>query len=160
MAGIRGKDTKPEITIRKLLHGAGFRFRLHSSVLPGKPDLILPRHRVAIFVHGCYWHGHDCHLFRLPATRREFWRKKIDRNRMRDREVRDLILEKEFRHLTVWECALRGKTRREHGDLLELMSGWISGSESTGEIRGTCTTPTIFSSSDCKDIITRKGRRI
>ena len=80
MSGIRGKNTRPELLIRKGLHARGFRFRLHDKRLPGKPDLVLPKYSAVIFVHGCFWHGHDCHLFKWPQSRREFWRKKITRN--------------------------------------------------------------------------------
>src|SRR5690348_80348 len=85
MSRVRGKDTQPELRVRRLLHAAGYRFRLHRKDLPGRPDLVLPRHRVAIFVHGCFWHGHpDCKRATIPATRTEFWTSKINRNRERD----------------------------------------------------------------------------
>ena len=87
MSGIRGRDTKPEKLIRSALHRLGFRFRLQSKKIPGRPDLVLPKFRAAVFVHGCFWHGHDCPLFRLPGTRRAFWDAKIKRNRERDTEV-------------------------------------------------------------------------
>ncbi len=87
MAGIRGRNTKPEIFIRKALHARGFRYRLHPRAVPGVPDFTLPRWRAAVFVHGCFWHGHDCPLFRLPGTRPDFWLAKIERNRARDAEV-------------------------------------------------------------------------
>ena len=81
MAGIRGTNTKPELLLRKGLHAQGFRFRLHSTGLPGKPDIVLPRHHAVVFAHGCFWHGHNCHLFKWPSTRPEFWQAKIERNR-------------------------------------------------------------------------------
>ena len=84
MAGIRGKDTKPELAIRSALHRAGFRFRLHRKDLPGRPDLVCSRQQAVLFIHGCFWHGHDCNLFRWPSTRQDFWRKKIEGNRARD----------------------------------------------------------------------------
>ena len=108
MAGIRGRNTRPELVIRKALHARGFRYRLHVAGLPGKPDIVLPRFRAVIFVHGCFWHGHDCPLFRLPATRSEFWEAKISRNRERDREVLGALKTTGWRCLTVWECAIRG----------------------------------------------------
>ena len=80
MAGIRGKNTKPELAIRSALHRLGIRFRLHDKGLPGKPDLVFPKYRAVVLVHGCFWHGHDCHLFRWPKTRSEFWRHKIGAN--------------------------------------------------------------------------------
>src|SRR3546814_6847927 len=80
MAAIKGSHTKPELLIRKALHAAGLRYRLHVKDLPGKPDLVFPRHRAVVFVNGCFWHRHDCHLFKWPATRQDFWREKIGRN--------------------------------------------------------------------------------
>ncbi len=111
MAGIRGTNTKPEVTVRSLLHRAGFRFRLHASSLPGKPDIVFPRYRAVIFVHGCFWHGHDCPLFKWPSTRPEFWRTKIGRNQRNDREAFLLLREAGWRVGTVWECVLKGRDR-------------------------------------------------
>ena len=87
MAGIKGKHTKPELAVRKGLHALGFRYRIHARELAGRPDVVLPRYRVALFVHGCFWHGHDCPLFRMPASRTEFWAAKIGQNRQRDAAV-------------------------------------------------------------------------
>lgn len=136
MSGIHGKNTKPELLVRKGLHSKGFRFRLHSTKVPGKPDLILPRYRAAIFVHGCFWHSHDCHLFKMPSTRPEFWKAKLERNRERDTEVRNALLEAGWRILVIWECALKGKNRIDMYDLLDRASAWISGSEADGMIEG------------------------
>lgn len=136
MSGIRGKNTKPELLVRKGLHSRGYRFRLHSSKVPGKPDLVLPRHRVTIFVHGCFWHGHDCHLFKPPSTRPEFWKAKIQRNRERDAEVRNALQEASWRILVIWECALKGKSRIDMNELLDRASVWISSGEGEGVIEG------------------------
>jgi len=84
MSKIKGKDTKPERLVRSVLHAAGYRFRLHRKNLPGKPDIILPKHRAAVFVNGCFWHGHECPLFRWPKSRESFWREKIMANVSRD----------------------------------------------------------------------------
>lgn len=108
MAGIKGKNTKPEIIVRKALHAAGFRFRLHDKKLPGKPDIVLKKHNAAIFVHGCFWHGHQCEQFRWPKSRKEFWRSKITGNQQRDAAVTKTLLAAGWRILLVWECALRG----------------------------------------------------
>jgi DNA mismatch endonuclease (patch repair protein) len=108
MAAIRDRDTKPEKLIRSALHRNGFRFRLHSRVLPGRPDIVLPKYKTVVFVHGCFWHGHNCALFKWPATRRAFWRAKILGNRKRDRAVRNQIVAAGWRHLTIWECTFRG----------------------------------------------------
>ncbi|MWD26888.1 DNA mismatch endonuclease Vsr [Aquicoccus sp. SCR17] len=136
MSGIRGKDTKPELMIRKALHARGYRYRLHSPAVPGKPDLFLRRYRAAIFVHGCFWHGHDCHLFKLPSTRTEFWQQKIDRNRARDAEVETALREQGWRRLVIWECALKGKTRLEFGALMDRLCEWLATGGETGKIAG------------------------
>lgn len=109
MAGIRGKNTNPEIIVRKMLHAMGYRFRLHRKDLPGKPDIVLPKYRAAIFVNGCFWHGHDCHLFKWPKTREAFWREKIVGNAMRDRKKENELLAAGWRVAVIWECCLKGK---------------------------------------------------
>lgn len=136
MAGIKGKNTKPELQLRKALHRRGFRFRIHSSKVPGKPDLVLPAFGAAIFVNGCFWHGHDCKFFRLPASRTEFWRKKITRNRKRDRVVRDLIKANGWRRLVVWECALRGRGSGAPDHVGQKVAQWLRSKRREGEIRG------------------------
>lgn len=137
MAGIRSAHTKPELLVRRGLHSLGFRFRLHSAQVPGKPDLVLPKYRAAIFVHGCFWHGHDCSLFRLPGTRTEFWTEKIERNRARDRQVLELVRDADWRSLTVWECAFRGPGQIGVDRMLHRAAEWIEGDLPAGEIRGT-----------------------
>ncbi|PVB59840.1 DNA mismatch endonuclease Vsr [Labrenzia sp. 011] len=136
MRGIRGKDTKPEVQLRKALFARGFRYRLHVSSLPGSPDIVLPKYRAAIFVHGCFWHGHDCHLFRLPATRTEFWRDKIEGNRQRDSRTLLELQAASWRVLTVWECAMKGKTRLACDELVQRVSVWITGNSVRKEIAG------------------------
>jgi DNA mismatch endonuclease, patch repair protein len=118
MSRIRGRDTKPELALRRGLHARGFRFRLHRRDLPGRPDLVFPTRRAVIFVHGCFWHGHDCPMCRLPATRTVFWRAKIEGNRARDRGSVNALAAKGWRILVVWECALRGPARRPAGVVL------------------------------------------
>lgn len=108
MSRIRGRDTKPEMLVRRGLHACGFRYRLQDRKLPGRPDLIFPRYRAVIFVHGCFWHGHDCPLFKLPETRRDFWDAKISSNRTRDKRAEETLLERGWRVATVWECSLKG----------------------------------------------------
>lgn len=108
MSGIRGKDTKPEIMVRRFLHRHGFRFRLHVKKLPGTPDIVLPRHRVAILVHGCFWHRHSgCRYATTPATNREKWLAKFEDNVRRDREKQDGLNALGWRVLVLWECGLR-----------------------------------------------------
>lgn len=127
MGGIRGKDTKPEIAVRSLLHRSGFRFRLHVRELPGRPDIVLPKYRVIVNVMGCFWHGHECDIFRWPSTREDFWREKICGNRNRDRKVNAQLLEAGWRIATVWECALRGRTAWDEERLSRKFSLWIKG---------------------------------
>lgn len=107
MARVRGRDTKPEMLVRRLVHAAGYRYRIHPRGLPGRPDLAFTRRRAAVFVHGCFWHGHDCARGgRVPKSNAEFWRAKIDRNRARDAEVAERLAALGWRVLTLWECGL------------------------------------------------------
>ena len=107
MSMIKEKDTKPEIIVRKFLHSNGFRFRLNYSKLPGKPDITLKKHKTIIFVHGCFWHGHDgCKYFKIPKTRSTWWKKKIDNNIQRDRNIVAKLEKNSWKVLTVWECEL------------------------------------------------------
>lgn len=137
MAGIRAKDTKPEMVVRRGLHALGFRFVLHDRRLAGKPDMVLPRWRSAIFVHGCFWHGHDCPLFRWPSTRQDFWRQKIGRNQERDAEVEAELDRAGWRVLTIWECSLKGTGRIGIDRVVPLAADWLRSGERVGEIRGT-----------------------
>ena len=125
MSGIRGTNTRPEIRIRQLLHKEGFRFRLHTSHLPGKPDIILPRFQAVVFVHGCFWHGHECHLFKWPQTRRTFWKEKITGNRKRDEEVFSMLASDGWRIMVIWECALKGPNRLKNGFLVSQLVQWL-----------------------------------
>lgn len=111
MAGIRGKNTRPEMLLRKGLHAMGWRYRLHGRALPGKPDLVFSGRRALIFANGCFWHGHDCLLFRWPKTRPQFWREKIAGNIARDARVREQLLADGWRIAEVWECTLKGRER-------------------------------------------------
>ncbi|WP_312218746.1 very short patch repair endonuclease [Brevundimonas sp.] len=122
MSGIRGADTRPELLVRRHLHAAGFRFRLHARALRGRPDLVLPRWKAAIFVHGCFWHRHPgCRYATTPATRPEFWREKFERNLQRDAAVRVALEDEGWRVATVWECALR----RDPAQTLDALAAWI-----------------------------------
>lgn len=132
MARIRSADTKPERLVRKGLHAARFRFRLHTRELPGSPDIVLRKHHCAIVVHCCFWHGHqECGNFRLPKTRPEFWSVKISANRARDQHARDALVNDGWRVLVVWECA----TRTIYVDrLIETIAAWLQGSETSAEL--------------------------
>lgn len=114
MAAIKGKDTKPEMIVRKYLFSQGLRFRVQVRKLPGNPDIVLPKYKTVIFVNGCFWHGHEgCKYFRLPKSNVEFWKEKIERNIERDRESMRALLDLGWKVIRVWECELRNKANRE-----------------------------------------------
>lgn len=106
MSGIRGKDTRPEMVVRQYLHRHGFRYRLHDRQLPGHPDIVLPKYKTVVFVHGCFWHKHDCQNFVWPKTRKEFWAEKIMGNVARDLHNEKKLLDQGWRVLVVWECSV------------------------------------------------------
>lgn len=134
MSGIRGTNTKPEILVRSLLHRHGFRFRIHDSRLPGKPDIVLPKYHAVVFVNGCFWHGHDCRLFKMPSTRREFWQNKIEKNRNNDERSLKNLSSAGWRVATVWECAVRGPLRQEETSFVERLVTWILGNDEKLEL--------------------------
>ncbi len=139
MSGIRGKNTRPEIIIRKKLHAKGFRYRICDKSVFGKPDLVLRKYNAVIFIHGCFWHGHDCHLFKVPSTNTDFWVDKINTNKERDKKVIDQLKKKNWRICIIWECAIKGKKQLEQIDSkidqistwLKSDSGWFETSESS-----------------------------
>lgn len=135
MAGIKGKNTQPEILVRKALFAEGYRFRLHRKNLPGSPDVVLPGRKIAIFVNGCFWHAHTgCRLAKTPGTRSEFWLKKLEQNKIRDRLAIDTLLDLGWRVLVVWECFIR-----EQPDLRCIGSAikhWIESEELRSELSG------------------------
>lgn len=134
MSGIKGKNSRPEILVRRLLFAAGFRFRLHRRDLPGTPDIVLPGKRIAIFVHGCFWHAHKgCRYFKFPSTRPEFWKTKLQRNLDRDHTAMMSLVSSGWRVLSIWECATREFQVQE---LEELMIAWINSDAPSGEIGG------------------------
>lgn len=133
MAAVRGKDTKPEMAVRRGLHAMGFRYSLHAKRLPGKPDLVLAKYRAVIFVEGCFWHGHEgCPLARIPATRTGYWRDKIAGNRERDARTRKALDALGWRHLTIWECSLRGKGSEEAASLAA--ADWLRSGKGSAEL--------------------------
>jgi DNA mismatch endonuclease (patch repair protein) len=136
MAAVKSSNTRPELLIRRSLHAAGLRYRLHSKHLPGKPDLVFPRYNVALFVNGCFWHRHSCHLFKWPATRQDFWRKKIDRNVVTDQKAVEALLATGWRVAIVWECALKGRTRPDFTETMQQLIAWIHSGKRTITIRG------------------------
>lgn len=137
MSGIRGKDTKPEIIVRSLLHRLGYRFRLHRKDLPGKPDIVLPKWRAVIFVNGCYWHGHEsCHLFRLPKTRIDFWTNKIAGNRARDQRNHIALQGAGWKVLVIWECAVSKKLSLSDEQLELEIAAAMASAETIVHLRG------------------------
>ena len=112
MSKIRSKDTKPELLVRRFLHGLGFRYKLHVKDLPGKPDLVLPKYKVVIFVHGCFWHGHTgCKYFVIPKTRTDWWSDKIAKNKAKDKSSVEKLIELGWKIIEVWECELKSTMR-------------------------------------------------
>ncbi|MDE0310374.1 MAG: very short patch repair endonuclease [Acidiferrobacterales bacterium] len=136
MASITAKDTKPEMTIRKALHRNGYRYRLHDRTLPGTPDLTFRKFKAVIMVHGCFWHGHDCTLFRMPATNQKYWSDKISNNQKRDQKVRQELLDLGWRVLIIWECSMKGRHRTVLDDLIPAIENWLLSDHRELEISG------------------------
>jgi len=125
MSGIRNKNTQPERLIRSQLFARGYRYRLHAKGMAGKPDLVFPKYKAVIFVHGCFWHCHRCHLFKWPQTRSEFWQAKISSNMERDQLNRIRLEADGWRIGVVWECALKGKFKLDLTALIDQIDGWL-----------------------------------
>jgi len=137
MSSIRSKDTQPEMAIRRGLHARGFRYRLHSSAFAGKPDLVLSKYHAVIWIHGCYWHGHDCGEVKLASSNKAYWVPKIETNRSRDIRNRVAVDSAGWRHLTVWECSFRRKGSIVLDEVLSLVERWLLSNSSSAElIRG------------------------
>lgn len=120
MSRIRSKDTKPEILVRKYLHKNGFRYRLYDRSLPGTPDIVLPKYRKVIFIHGCFWHGHEgCKYFKMPETRQEWWKQKINRNKEKDFENYIDLDKNGWDVLIIWECELKKYSRQDYLDKIK-----------------------------------------
>lgn len=133
MSGIRGKNTKPEMLVRKALTSEGYRYRLHRRDLPGAPDIVMTRRKVAIFVHGCFWHMHKgCRLAKLPATRPEFWAAKLEGNVARDNKAIETLRERGWRVLIVWECSTRGIQAQLA--LSKTLVDWLESDQPIGEV--------------------------
>jgi DNA mismatch endonuclease (patch repair protein) len=130
MSNVRVTDTEPELVVRRFLHRRGFRYRLNAPDLPGRPDVVLPKHRAVIFVNGCFWHAHEgCALFQAPKTRQDFWNNKLMSNRERDTRNRNNLLSQGWRVATVWECATRDDLSR-----LARLVGWIRSDQASLDI--------------------------
>lgn len=141
MSRIRGKDTKPELLVRTGLHRMGFRYRIHSPDLPGRPDMVFPKYRAIILINGCFWHQHECHIFKWPKTRKDFWRKKILSNKERDKRNMLLYQQLGWKVLVIWECALKGKKRRSVEEVVHTAANWLQFDDLNAEITGNTQAP-------------------
>ena len=130
----KSKNTKPELFIRSLLYSNGYRYRIHEKNLPGTPDIVFYNKRAIIFVHGCFWHGHNCNHFRLPITRRGYWMQKIGKNIQRDDKNIENLLNSGWRVGVIWECAMYGKNRLEKSFILNSLSEWLENDQRKFEI--------------------------
>lgn len=139
MSRVKGKDTRQEVEIRKRLFALGFRYRLHDKKLPGTPDIVLPKYKAVVFIHGCFWHVHDCDLFKWPSSKKAFWKTKLKENRKRDIANISSLQELGWRVLVIWECAYRGVGKKydiEFDKLARNAAKWLRSSLRTLEIRG------------------------
>lgn len=134
MRAIRNQNTAIEQRIALILKDRGFTYRVQDKALPGRPDFVLPAEKAIIFVHGCFWHRHHCYLFKMPATRTEFWSGKINSNVERDRRYVEQLREGGWKVLIVWECALRGKLQLEDSALIERLEEWLLAATDSSEI--------------------------
>lgn len=154
MARIKGRDTKPELIVRRYLYSRGYRYRKNVRGLPGTPDIVMRKYRVAIFVHGCFWHGHDADS-RIPDSNREFWQAKIERNKARDRRDKERLISMGWSVITIWECQLKPSLRRQtlsgleyyiNHNFLRLHS--LPGAVPSGKIRAASARPYAIGDSD------------
>lgn len=134
MSKVPSKNTSPERLIRSILFSGGFRFRLHSKKLPGRPDIVLPKFRTAVFVHGCFWHGHHCKAGKLSETNIEFWQDKITKNRERDAFVLTELRKLGWRTLIVWECVIKGSGKKNLDAVSDCLFRWIRGKNKNGQL--------------------------
>ena len=139
MSGIRTKDTKPEVIVRKKLHSYGYRYRKNLKNLPGTPDIVLKKYGAVIQIYGCFWHGHNCHLFKWPKSNEEFWHTKINTNRKNDLKNQKKLLDDGWKILVIWECALKGKRKRDFDSIIDLISSWLLTEETFYQIAGNMT---------------------
>lgn len=141
MSRIRSADTQPELLLRRGLHARGLRFRLHRRDLPGRPDITFASTRAVILVHGCFWHGHNCPLFKIPATRTAFWLGKIGANVRRGEAVKQELLAQGWRTMVVWECALRGRGRLPLERVLDLVEKFVRSDQAAADVAGDFDSP-------------------
>lgn len=136
MAAIKGKNTRPEVFLRKQLFARGYRYRLNDKKLPGKPDLVLKKYKAVIFVHGCFWHLHGCHMFKWPSTRSEWWREKLESNRSRDEKQLQALKAAGWRVLVICECTMKGRGKLQSDQLLKMVEEWLLSDSRFGVISG------------------------
>jgi DNA mismatch endonuclease (patch repair protein) len=134
MASVGQRDTGVEVMLRSALHRMGLRYRLHVRSLPGSPDLVFPRYRAVVFVHGCYWHAHGCHRSTVPRSSHGFWSEKFAANRLRDAKKEAALINAGWRVMTVWECTLRGKTARQPEEVAAAIRKWLRSSARHGRV--------------------------
>ncbi len=140
MSKVKQRDTGPEMKLRRALHRLGLRYRLHDKILPGSPDIVFPRYKGIVFVHGCFWHRHGCRGTTTPDSNKEFWLKKFDENVARDRRHLKELHDKGWRVAIIWECSLKGKRGQHIEDYVsKLIFDWLIGGEQFIEIGSPCT---------------------
>ena len=139
MSRIKGKDTKPEVEIRKKLFARGIRYRLHDKSLPGKPDIIFPKYNAIIFFNGCFWHAHECDIFKWPSSNVAFWGGKLTINKENDRKNNEILKKLGWRILTIWECSYRSPGKKDWGKIEGIVNRaekWLYSNKKIGEIKG------------------------
>lgn len=135
MRAIRNANTQPEVALRKGLHARGYRFRLNLRGLPGTPDIVFPKYRAVVFVHGCFWHRHECQIFKWPKGNAEKWRSKLDANWQRDQAAVEALQQAGWRVLVCWECALRGPGRLGIDSVVQSVAAWLHSDTAFMEVR-------------------------
>lgn len=136
MASVGRQNTGPEIRLREALHKLGLKYRLNCRDFPGSPDMVLPKYKAIIFVHGCFWHAHACKFTSTPSSRKKFWTEKFKTNHIRDKQKINLLMADNWRVLVLWECAFKRKNEYEFGEVLSMVMSWLNSKEQYGEIIG------------------------
>lgn len=134
MSAVKGKNTTPEMRVRRLLHSRGYRYRLHCKHVKGKPDIVFKKYKAVIFIHGCFWHYHGCRKTNIPEDNHDFWKEKLEKNKARDQRVVEGLIEEGWRVLIIWECALKGKNKLHDEDCFKQISDWIKGTQIRKEL--------------------------
>ncbi|RIZ56755.1 very short patch repair endonuclease [Vibrio sp. PID23_8] len=160
MSQFPSKDTKLEVGLRKLIFSRGLRYRLHVRNLKGSPDLVFPKYKAVVFIHGCFWHCHEnCAIAHIPKTNAQFWQAKFKRNRARDEEARVWLRDHGWRVLTIWECAVRTPRYFSLDDLLDFVECWLAGNAHSCELVGAEPLPLLRIDISCRCCSPFNGRR-